>query len=341
MSELETYTAPTITPSLSQSTRRRRLPYGLVYRYGVIGVWLIEIAIFGALQPDTFLTLGNAQSILSSQAALLVLALALVPTLMVNEYDLSIASTMTVSATLVGQLNGVDHWNVVLTVVIGIAAALLVGVVNGLLTVYVGVQGIVVTLGMGTLLLGLSIWVSQSLTVGGVSSQLSSVMNHPVFGISAAFYYAAVIAALLWYGYRHTPLGRYMAFTGHNREVARLSGLPVNAIRMAGFVAGGLLAGIAGIITVGVAGGLQPSSLQTLLLPAFAAAFLGSAVFEPGRVNPLGTCVALLFLATGITGLELAGLSSWIEDVFYGAAVIVAVTVSRLAYLQAQRKNLL
>lgn len=320
----------------SQSARGAR-SFG--YRYGVIAVWILEIAIFSALAPDSFLSWANFASIFSSQAGLLVLALALVPTLAANEIDLSAAGTMTITATLVGQLNAVAGWNIWLAIAIGLIAALVVGLVNGYLAVQVGVQSIVVTLGMGTLLVGLATWASSSLTIGGVSQELGRVMNTPVLGVSAAFYYAVVIGLALWYVYKHTAIGRHIVFIGQNREVARLAGIPVSRLRMGAFVTTSLLSGVSGVIVIGIAGGLQPSSLQTLLLPAFAAAFLSSAIFEPGRINPLGTIVALLFLATGITGLVLLGIDSWIRDVFYGAAVVVAVTVSRVAFVRAQKKN--
>lgn len=328
---------PRPSPSPSRPSRPPRL---IGYRYGVIVVWLVEIAIFGALAPESFLTWANAASMLSSQAALLILALAVVPTLAAGEIDLSAAGAMTISATLVAQLNAVVGVNVWVAVVIALAVSVLVGLVNGVLTVYVGVQSIIVTLGMATLLVGLSLWISGMLTIGGVSPELSRLMNTPILGISAAFFYALAIGIVLWYLYKHTAIGRHIVFLGQNREVARLSGVPVARLRMGVFVATSVLSGCAGIVVVGVAGGIQPSSLQTLLLPAFAAAFLSSAIFEPGRINPLGTVVALLFLATGITGLVLLGLDAWIRDVFYGAAVIIAVTVSRIAYLRARRKNL-
>ena len=321
----------------STSSRGSR---SLGYRYGVIGVWILEIVVFSVLAPDSFLSWANFASIFSSQAGLLVLALALVPTLAANDIDLSAAGTMTITATLVGQLNAVLGWNIWLAVAVGLIVAVVVGLVNAYLTVRVGVQSIVVTLGMGTLLVGLALWASNSLTIGGVSVELGRLMNTPILGVSAAFYYAIAIGVVLWYLYKHTAIGRHIVFIGQNREVARLSGIPVSRLRMGAFVATSLLSGLAGVIVIGVAGGLQPSSLQTLLLPAFAAAFLSSAIFEPGRINPLGTIVALLFLATGITGLVLLGLDSWIRDVFYGAAVVVAATVSRLAFVRAQKKNI-
>lgn len=319
--------------------RSASLARRLGYRYGVFGVWLVEIAVFGGLAPTSFLSWANFASIFSSQAALLVLALAVVPTLAANEIDLSAAGTMTITATVLGQLNTAAGWSIWASVVVGLLIALTVGVVNGLLTVFVGVQSIVVTLGMGTLLIGLSSWVSNSLTIGGVAPELGRIMNTPVLGISAAFYYALAVGIVLWYLYKHTAIGRHILFVGQNREVARLSGVPVKQLRMGAFASTGLLSGLAGVIVIGIAGGLQPSSLQTLLLPAFAAAFLSSAILEPGRINPLGTIVAVLFLATGITGLVLLGLQPWVRDVFYGAALVIAVTVSRVGYLRAKKSD--
>jgi ribose transport system permease protein len=68
----------------------------------------------------------------------------------------------------------------------------------------------------------------------------------------------------------------------------------------------------------------------TLLLPAFASAFLGMTVITPGRFNPWGAFIAVYFLLTGITGLELLGLTGWVEQVFYGASLVIAVLFSRV-----------
>ncbi len=213
----------------------------------------------------------------------------------------------------------------------------MVGLANALLTVFVGVESIIVTLGMGTLLIGLSVWFSDSLTISGVSPDLGMLMNRQLFAVNAAFYIAIVIGIGMWFIYRHTVFGRSAVFIGKNAEVARLSGLPVSRIKVLSFVSTSLLAGVAGIMVIGIAGGLQPTSLQSLLLPAFAAAFLGSAIVDPGTSNPVGTIIAVLFLATGINGLVLLGMDSWIRDVFYGAAVVVAVTVSRMAIVASHR----
>lgn len=309
-------------------TRKNR---SLLSKYGVVIAWLVEVAFFAAFERKSFLTVGNLKEIASSQADLVVLALSVVPTLAVGEVDLSIASVMAFSAILFGQLNGADHWSVPAALAVALVAALLVGLVNGLITVLLRVSGMIITLGMGTLILGLTVEVSHSLTVGGVSLSMQKVITHPIGGISVCFYYALAMTIMLWYFFRHTPAGRGMLFLGFNREVARLSGINVARLRIIGFVVGSFIAGLAGIFAIGIAGGADPSSFQPLLLPAFAATFLGSLIFTPGRVNAFGSLVALYFLATGVVGIQLFGVGSWVDDAFYGGALVVTVGLSGLS----------
>jgi ribose transport system permease protein len=301
-------------------------------RYGLVVLWVIMLVGFGLAMPNTFLTAANFSVMFGSQSGAIVLALALAVALSVGEFDLSVASTLGLSATLVAVLNGQDHVPIMVAVAAGVIAGVGVGCVNALLVVKVGINAIVVTLGMATLLLGIAIWVSNSESIGGVSSTLQTAMNYSLLGLSSSFYYAIAIAAIVWYVLRRTPLGRHMLFVGSSHEVARLAGVRVDRIRFGAYVASGCLAAVAGVMVVGVDGGFLADSAQNLLLPAFAAAFLGSAVVVPGRLNAWGTVIAILFLITGITGVELLGLSgtSWISEVFYGVALILAVGVSHI-----------
>jgi ribose transport system permease protein len=105
----------------------------------------------------------------------------------------------------------------------------------------------------------------------------------------------------------------------------------VDLIRAGTLLFSSVLGAIAGLLLAGVLGSADPNAAAQYLLPAFAGAFLGATAITPGRFNPWGSFVAVYFLLTGITGLELLGLSGWIEQVFYGASLVVAVTLSRLA----------
>jgi ribose transport system permease protein len=121
-----------------------------------------------------------------------------------------------------------------------------------------------------------------------------------------------------------------MLIVGQAREVATLTGINVPAVRVLGLVMCSALAGVAGVLYVGTSGGAAPTGGTELLLPAYAAAFLGATTIMPGRFNAFGTIIAVYFLVTGITGLQLLGAQTFVQQLFYGGALIVAVSVSVL-----------
>jgi ribose transport system permease protein len=121
-----------------------------------------------------------------------------------------------------------------------------------------------------------------------------------------------------------------MLFLGSNREAARLTGIRVNRIRFGAYVVSSLVSGMAGLIVVSTLGGFDPTTSSVYLLPALAAVFLGTAVIQPGRFNPIGTLLAIWFLWTGVFGLELLGYSGWVQDAFYGGGLIVAIYLAKV-----------
>lgn len=307
---------------------RRMPPRELVSRTSLIGIWLLVFAAYAIFEPDSFLRSGTFRTIFGSQFELVLLAAALVCVLVVGEFDLSIASTLGLSATLVPLLAAEHGWPAWLASFVAIGAAGAVGAVNGFLVVVVGVDAIVATLGMATLVLGITRWASDLNAVQGLSPSYSELALRNIFGLPIAFYYSLAVCLLLAYVLLCTPLGRRMSFVGSSREVARLAGVNVNRIRLGAYVASGLLCGVDGVLLTSSLGGFDPNTSAQYLLPAFAAVFLGTAVIQPGKFNPIGAVIAVYFLQTGIVGLELAGLSGWVEDVFYGAALVVAVAAT-------------
>jgi ribose transport system permease protein len=117
---------------------------------------------------------------------------------------------------------------------------------------------------------------------------------------------------------------------GQSREVARLTGVRVNRQRSWAFVIAAGIAGIAGIAYAGTNGTVDPTAGSALILPAYAAVFLGATAIKPGRINPVGALVAVYFLATGTAGLQLVGAQQYIQQIFYGAALVAAVTIPKV-----------
>jgi ribose transport system permease protein len=137
-----------------------------------------------------------------------------------------------------------------------------------------------------------------------------------------------IIALILWYVLEHRQTGRYMYAMGSNSEAARLAGVRVSRLASLALVCSALLATIAGLMFVTRIGSGSVDAGTPYLLPAFAAAFLGATQFKDGRVNVLGTLVAVYALATGVQGIQLMGAPFWAQGAFNGAALIVAVALA-------------
>ncbi|WP_225824041.1 ABC transporter permease [Streptomyces naphthomycinicus] len=314
---------------MDTSSGTRESCFAFIGRYGVVLAWGVLIALFGVLLGPSFLAVSTFQTIFGTQAVLLILALGLLVALVVGEFDLSIVGVMSMSVMIVGVLNVLHGWPIWLAVLTAQVSGVAIGMLNALLVLRLGINSMVVTLGAGTFWSGVGYGLYAT-TIPGVDTRLSTAVNTRMGGLPLGFYYAAALTVALWYVVAFTPLGRYLHFVGANRTVSRLSGIRVDLIRGGSLVVSATLAAFAGVVLVGMLGASTPSASSTYLLPAFAAVFLGTTTIQVGKFNPWGTFVAVYFLITGITGLQLYGFSGWVVDVFYGGALVASVALSRI-----------
>jgi len=330
-----------LLPPTTGEPRRGQKGFGLgdyVERLALVIAWLVVIIVFSILAPDTFFNVRNFTTMFGTQTTLVILALALLIPLTAGDYDISVAATLTFSGMVVAVLNAQHGVPIGVAIAVAIAAGALIGLINGFFIIYFEIDAFIVTLGTGTIILGLTLWLSASQTISGVSDWLSSwVVVHRIFGISYEFYYGLLLCVLLWYVFDYTAIGRRILFVGRGTNVARLSGIRVGRVRWGCFIAAGVIAAAAGVLYTGTAGASDPTSGQTFLLPAFAAAFLGSTAITPGRFNPWGTFIAVYFLVTGITGLAILGVQTWVQNVFYGGALVVALSASQIVKKRRER----
>lgn len=299
-------------------------------RLALPAAWLALVIVYAITVPDTFLTWDNASNILGSQAVLFVLAIAAMLPSVTGDFDLSLGGIMGLTAMLAGVLNTKHGVGIATACLIGLVVAVLAGFLNGFFVVKCDTNALIVTLGMGTVFTGLIYWLAGSNTIVGIDVSLSRwTFTNKLLGIPVEFYYGLVIMLVVYYIAEFTPLGLRALFVGQSRDVARLSGIRVSRMRIGGFVLGGLVAGIAGVLFLGTTGSADPTASGPYLLPAYAAVFLGATSIKPGRFNALGTGIAVYFLATGVNGLQLLGADNYVQQLFYGAALVVAVVLSR------------
>jgi ribose transport system permease protein len=292
---------------------------------------------YAAITPENFLHGSTARAIFGSQSAVLFLALASLATFVVGEFDLSFAGVMGLSATIIPVLTSLYHTNIWVACVVAMAASLGAGMLNALFIVRFRVPSLVVTLGTASFFLGIAELIAHSSSIAVASRGFSRVALYNLGGLPVSFYYGVALALLFAYVLYLTPFGRHVAFVGANRDVARLAGISVDRIRAIAYIVDSVIAGLGGLLLVANAGGFNPTAETSYLLPALAAVFLGTAMVVPGQFNPIGTFLGIYFLETGILGLQLLGYTGWVQDAFYGAGLVVAVTLATVAREHVKR----
>lgn len=311
----------------SAPTAERRGKFSLkIDRLSGVYLWALIILTFSLWKPSLFLTMATVHQIASQQAVIGIMAIGLLVPLTAGTFDLSIGAVANLSTVTVVVLQTNQHLSIPLSIVIAVAVATVIGLVNGFVVVKFGVSSFIVTLGMATIATAV-----QTIVTGGnqpyppTNPAWSNITNTQVFGFNIVIVYLIVLALLFWWVLDHTPAGRYWYAIGGNPEATRLSGGRVGKWTWISLVISSTMAGIAGVL---YASDFGPSLTygSSLLLPAFAAAFLGSTQFRPGVLNLWGTLLAIFVLATGVQGFEYVTGAQWLSDMFNGVALIGAVS---------------
>lgn len=305
----------------------RRLSFGLD-RFSGLYVWAALLVLFALWVPETFLTTNNARIVAGDQAITAMLALGIIIPLAAGVFDLSFAGVLGVSVAITAYLQ-VEGQSPVVAALGAIAVACLIGAANGFIVVRLRVNSFIATIGMSSLLAAAAYWITDGKQITeGFNQTFLDLGTEQIFGIPLPFYVMLVVAAVIYVLIEYLPVGRYLYASGGNPQAARLAGVRVDRVVFGSLVASSFVAGITGVVLAARLGTASPDIGPSYLLPAFAAVFLGSTQIKAGRVNVLGTLIAIYLLATGVKGLQLAGAPVYVNDLFNGAALIIAVALA-------------
>ena len=300
-------------------------------RFGGPALLVALVIVYSVTLPHTFLTVVNIRALLSQQAVPGILAAALLLPLVAGEFDFSGGSVIGLAAVVLVQLTGQLGLNWPTACIVILAAAAVFGAINGILISRFGYNSFVATLASGGVLGGVALVRSQGETLyQGIPAQFLDLGRGMVLGVPYAVIYLAVVFVVVAYVLRQTAFGRYHEALGKGRAAAQLAGVSYRRHILIAFVASAVIAAIAGLLLVANLGSAPPNVGDSYILSAFAAAFLGSTMFRPGSFNASGAIVAILLIAVGVNGMTLAGVSSFIQQIFTGGLLLVAVGVSRL-----------
>ncbi|MBM7046392.1 ABC transporter permease [Rhizobium lusitanum] len=318
--------------SFSQKIQRLLPVYGLVILTALL------ILLFSILLPQTFPTMLNLRSIISDKTIIAILSLAAMIPMAAGRIDLTIGYGIVLWHVLAISLQTMFGlpWPVAVLIVILLGA--FTGFLNGLLVEIAKIDSFIATLGTGTVLYAIALWHTGGRQVVGMLPQGFYALNGTmVFGLPITGIYVLVLAFVMWIVLEYLPIGRYIYAIGANPKAAALNGIPVRRFVIGAFVTSGTLAAIAGVLLASKLRIGQASVGLEYLLPALVGAFLGSTTIKPGRVNVWGTMIGVIILAVGIAGIQQFGGSFYVEPLFNGVTLLVAIGIA--GYAQRRRSH--
>ncbi len=326
----------------SRVSRGRNTASGVMHHilssYGLLAFGLVLVGLYAFLLPDTFISAQTFRAVMGASVVVTFLALAEMIVIASGNYDLSIAYGIGfLHIAAMGLLVNLSvPWPVVLAVVVLLGAA--VGALNGILVEHAKIDSFIATLGVGTVLYGLGAWYTNGAQiVGDMPAGFTALNDASLLGVPLPAIFVAVLVLALWIGFEYLPVGRRIYAVGGNRKAAELTGIPTRQLVIGAFVLSGAIVGFAAVILAARLQVGQSAVGPEFLLPAFVGALLGSTSVRPGRVNALGTIVAVLVLAIGIAGLQQLGGGFYVEPIFQGTSLILSVGIAGYA---ARRRQL-
>ncbi|MFC6672714.1 ABC transporter permease [Marinobacterium aestuariivivens] len=307
--------------------------------YGLPILTLALILVFSIILPDTFPTLLNLRSILSDKSVIAILALAAMVPMLTGKIDLTVGYGIVLWHILAISLQVQFNFPWPVAVAMVLLAGMLFGLLNGMLVEMARIDSFIATLGTGTVIYAVALWYTGGRQViGAVDPDFYAISSSFWFGLPAPAFYVIGLSIVLWVLSEYMPVGRALYAIGANPRAADLNGIPSRKYVMGAFVTSGLLTALAGVILAAKLRIGQASVGLEYLLPALVGAFLGSTTIRPGRVNVWGTLVGVTILAVGISGIQQLGGAFYIEPLFNGVTLLVAIGIA--GYAQRKRGRL-
>jgi ribose transport system permease protein len=309
-------------------SRDRFSIYHIFSKYNLLILLILIFALFSLILPKSFPTWFNIKSILNNQSTIILLAIASLITITAEHWNLSVGYHIGLAHILVVglQVKNSFSWPVAILLVLGVGV--IIGMINGLLVSRVKLNAFIATLGIGNMIYGIAFWYTGGRQIIGRLPPAFTAIAGNIYGIPIPFIITVCVAILIYFILEFTPLGRYFYFLGANPKAAVLSGISANKYVPIMFVMAGLVTSLAGVILGALLQVGQTTVGPDFLLNANAGAFLGSVAFRVGKVNVCGTFCAVLMLAVIVAGLQQLGAAYWVEPIFNGFTLVVAVSLA-------------
>ena len=294
-------------------------------QFGTLIGLLILCIILWIMTPH-FLTISNLLNITQQTSINAIIAVGMTFVIIAAGIDLSVGSIMAFAGVvLASALNaGIP---LPLALLIGLGVGLLCGIVNGVLITYGNLPPFISTLGMMSVARGAALLYTEGRPISGFSADFRFLATGEILSIPMPVIIMAVVYTIGYFVLSHTKLGRYTYAMGGNEEAATLSGINVKLYKTVVYGLCGLLSGVAAIILTARLNSAQPIAGIMYELDAIAATVIGGTSLMGGEGRILGTLIGALIMGVLRNGLNLLGVSSFVQQTVIGSVIIIAVLV--------------
>lgn len=309
--------------------------FQFLYRYGTIITIIVLIIVFAVATPS-FLQVNNIINILRSISIVTIIAIGLTISLSVGGFDLSIGSVASLANAVVISMFVWYLQPTYLSIIIALAASVLIGLLNAFLIVKVRIPDMLLTLATMFIVQGVALTYTKGMTVSenmimpdgtyaeGQISDAFSLLGKLPWIIVIMLVIVIIVHVFLTY----TKHGRYMYMIGGNEEAARLSGIPVNKYKVLAYVLSSLFAGIGGIVLASRVMTAEINAGGSYLMDAVAAAFIGLSVLGAGKPNAFGTFVGAALMGILANGLVMMSVPYYAMDIVKGTVFALALAIT-------------
>ncbi|MCA0043400.1 ABC transporter permease [Celeribacter litoreus] len=294
---------------------------------------ILALVVMFAIMNPYFATFNNFTNIGRQSSVLLIVALAGTMVIMIGSIDLSVGSTVTLAGVLAAM--AMDTVGPVGAVFAGVGVGAFIGLINGGIMLTLKVPSFLVTLGMLSILTGITNTICNGQSILFNDLSLNSFVNSsPIFGIPNIIFIALITAAILVFMSFKTVVGRHLFAIGGGEIVAANAGVPVNRTKIYAFMLCGGLAGLGGVVLAAQVGAGSPTGIPTILLDSIAAIVMGGTALSGGVGGPQRTILGAMVIAILSNGMDVTGVSSFTQQIVKGAVIILAVasTIDRRKY---------
>lgn len=297
--------------------------------YTLLLTIIVVCVVFSFVYPSLFPTFANLKQVLLNLSIDTIVAVGMMLLLISGSFDLSVGSVVAFAGGVAAYLMLQADVNVFFAVCAGLTSALAVGVVNGYLIAYVGINPMIQTLAMMGIVRGMALMISGP-GIQNLPYWFNAISQSKLLGVQMPVWYMLFIVALFSFLVSRTVFFRRYYYIGSNEKAASLSGIDTKRMKFFGFAIVSLLAGVAGILLSSRLGAALSTAGEGMELRVITAVILGGASLSGGEGKISGALLGAVFMGVIANIMVIARISGYWQQIILGVILIAAIAIDQL-----------